>query len=205
MKAFVTWTATISHKPVREIRKVIAEHAGVRKALEPAFLYVINPLTCWRSLQPLSKHGTSMKNTDQRQLTSDYAPYEAFWEGFVDYRHGLHRNPYEAVPTQDVESRCLGSRPTSRHARDAGNRERMIDNAAMKRPPVAATNLGDPLRRKACDMLASIARIHWRHGCPTCSVAPRSQAPKPHRGAPKARGCVSDMADSLGVQVPCVT
>ena len=34
--------------------------------------------------------GTLMKNTDQRQLTSDYAPYEAFWEGFVDYRHGLH-------------------------------------------------------------------------------------------------------------------
>jgi hypothetical protein len=47
--------------------------------------------------------GTLMKNTDQRQLTSDYAPYEAFWEGFVDYRHGLHRNPYDAVPTQDVE------------------------------------------------------------------------------------------------------
>ena len=37
-------------------------------------------------------------------------------------------------------------------------------------------------------MLASIVRIHWRHGCPICSVAPRSQAPKPHRGAPKARG-----------------
>ena len=30
-------------------------------------------------------------------------PGEAFWEGFVDYRHGLHRNPYDAVPTQDVE------------------------------------------------------------------------------------------------------
>ena len=46
-----------------------------------------------------------MKNTDKRQLTSDYAPYQAFWEGFVDYRHGLHRNPYEAVPTQDVNSK----------------------------------------------------------------------------------------------------
>jgi len=44
-----------------------------------------------------------MKNTDQRQLTSDYAPYEAFWEGFVDYRHGSRHNPYDAVPTQDVE------------------------------------------------------------------------------------------------------
>ena len=28
--------------------------------------------------------------------------YEAFWEGFVDYRHGLHHNPYGAVPTKDV-------------------------------------------------------------------------------------------------------
>ena len=30
-----------------------------------------------------------MKDTDQRPLFSEYAPYEAFWEGFVDYRHGL--------------------------------------------------------------------------------------------------------------------
>ena len=37
----------------------------------------------------------------------------------------------------------------------------------------------------APSMLASIARIRWRHGRPICSVAPRSQAPKPHRGAPK--------------------
>ena len=35
-----------------------------------------------------------MKDTDQRPPSSEYAPYEAFWEGFVDYRHGLHRNPY---------------------------------------------------------------------------------------------------------------
>ena len=47
-----------------------------------------------------------MKSTDQRQLTSDYSPYEAFWEGFVDYRYGLRRNPYEAIPTQYVESRA---------------------------------------------------------------------------------------------------
>lgn len=47
-----------------------------------------------------------MKNTDQRKLTSDYASYQAFWEGFVDYRHGLRQNPYEAVPTQDVESQA---------------------------------------------------------------------------------------------------
>jgi hypothetical protein len=44
-----------------------------------------------------------MKNTHQRLLTSEYAPYEAFWEGFIDYRHGVHRNPYHAVPAQDVE------------------------------------------------------------------------------------------------------
>jgi hypothetical protein len=44
-----------------------------------------------------------MKNTDQRHLTSDYSPYEAFWEGFIDYRHGLHRNPY-LVPAQGAEA-----------------------------------------------------------------------------------------------------
>ena len=71
-----------------------------------------------------------MKNTDQRQLTSDYAPYEAFWEGFVDYRHGLHRNPYDAVPTQDVECQAWDRGQESRHARDAGNRERITDKAA---------------------------------------------------------------------------
>ena len=46
-----------------------------------------------------------MKNSHQRRLTSQYTPYEAFWEGFVDYRHGLHHNPY-VVPTQDVESQA---------------------------------------------------------------------------------------------------
>jgi hypothetical protein len=45
-----------------------------------------------------------MKTADQRISTSEYAPYEAFWEGFVDYRHGLQRNPYEAVPAQGVEA-----------------------------------------------------------------------------------------------------
>jgi hypothetical protein len=51
-----------------------------------------------------------MKNTDKRTLASDYAPYEAFWEGFVDYRHGLHRNPYyDAVPRQDIEAQAWDS------------------------------------------------------------------------------------------------
>lgn len=45
-----------------------------------------------------------MKNTDQP--FSQYAPYEAFWEGFVDYRHGLYRNPYDTVPAQEVESQA---------------------------------------------------------------------------------------------------
>ena len=47
-----------------------------------------------------------MKNTDQRPLFSEYAPYETFWEGFVDYRHGLYRNPYDTVSTQGVESQA---------------------------------------------------------------------------------------------------
>ena len=44
----------------------------------------------------------------------------------------------------------------------------------------------------ASSMLASIARIHWRHGCPICSVATRSQAPsrtaaRQRRGALRRR------------------
>ena len=45
-------------------------------------------------------------------------------------------------------------------------------------------------------LIGSIAKEHRRHGCPLCS-ARRAQ---PLSGAPKARGCVSDMTDSLGVQ-----
>lgn len=47
-----------------------------------------------------------MKNVRQKLLTSEYAPYGAFWEGFVDYRHGMHRNPYNAAPAQDAESQA---------------------------------------------------------------------------------------------------
>jgi len=38
--------------------------------------------------------------------TSDYAPYEAFWEGFVDFRDGQHRNPYHATPARGAEARA---------------------------------------------------------------------------------------------------
>lgn len=50
--------------------------------------------------------GLAMTKTDQNSYTSDYAPYEAFWEGFVDYRDGLKRNPYDAAPRQDTEARA---------------------------------------------------------------------------------------------------
>ena len=46
-----------------------------------------------------------MTNSDEITI-SEYAPYEAFWEGFVDYRHGLHRNPYDTMPAQGVEARA---------------------------------------------------------------------------------------------------
>lgn len=59
-------------------------------------------------------------------------------------------------------------------------------------PPVvgsASRSWMDACRpRGSPSILARIVRIRWRYGCPICSVAPRSQAPKPHRGAPKARG-----------------
>jgi hypothetical protein len=50
--------------------------------------------------------GLAMTKTDQRSYTSDYAPYEAFWEGFVDYRHGLQRNPYDAAARQNTEAQA---------------------------------------------------------------------------------------------------
>ena len=36
-----------------------------------------------------------------------------------------------------------------------------------------------------------------RHGCPICSAAPSGQAPKPHRGAPKARGLTAKARTEL--------
>ncbi|MGZ8388131.1 MAG: hypothetical protein ACXWVE_07825 [Rhodoplanes sp.] len=64
-----------------------------------------------------------MKNANQRKLTSEYAPYEAFWEGFVDYRHGLQCNPYDAVPAQDVEA----------HAWDRGREASIRVKGAIER------------------------------------------------------------------------
>ncbi len=32
--------------------------------------------------------------------------YEAFWEGFIDCRHGLHHNPYDTVRSMRAEARA---------------------------------------------------------------------------------------------------
>jgi hypothetical protein len=48
--------------------------------------------------------GKYMQETDQPPSGSDYASYEAFLEGFVDFRDGSHSNPYDAVPTATVEA-----------------------------------------------------------------------------------------------------
>jgi hypothetical protein len=47
-----------------------------------------------------------MRKTDNKLSTSEYAPLEAFWEGFVDHRDGLQRNPYNAVPAKDAEAQA---------------------------------------------------------------------------------------------------
>jgi len=62
-----------------------------------------------------------MTNTDHDCLTSDHAPYEAFWEGFVDYRDGLDRNPY-GTPAKSTEARHWdrGRRAALRIARARG-------------------------------------------------------------------------------------
>lgn len=90
-----------------------------------------------------------MKNTDQRPLFSEYAPYEAFWEGFVDYRHGLYRNPYDSVPFR-VSNPKLGIEARKRgHACHAGNRELITNVAAVKVPPLAvASKVSIPLHPK---------------------------------------------------------
>jgi hypothetical protein len=43
----------------------------------------------------------------------------------------------------------------------------------------------------------SIRQTHCGHGRPICSGAPRSQSPKPHRGAPKARGLTASGSTEL--------
>ena len=40
-----------------------------------------------------------------------------------------------------------------------------------------------------------------RHGRPICSGAPRSQSPKPHRGAPEARGLTASDANRATVAI----
>jgi hypothetical protein len=67
------------------------------------------------------------------------------------------------------------------------------------------TNRSSPARRQGLarrphgspSMPASIARIHWRHGCRTCSVAPRSQPPKPHSQRGKGAGLYGGGADRV--------
>ena len=49
-------------------------------------------------------------------------------------------------------------------------------------------------------MLTSIVSVHWRHGCPTCSVAPSGQVPKPLCGAPKAR----DLTAKARTELPSI-
>jgi hypothetical protein len=63
-----------------------------------------------------------MNNTDHRLLTSEHAPYEAFWEGFVDFRHGLHHNPYDAAPAKETEAQSWdhGQEAAMRVERAAG-------------------------------------------------------------------------------------
>ena len=50
-----------------------------------------------------------MKRADQRPVTPEYTPYEAFWEGFIDYQHGQHRNPYAGLKNGVVEAQAWGS------------------------------------------------------------------------------------------------
>ena len=40
-------------------------------------------------------------------IVSEYTPYDGFKEfhqGFVDFEHGLHHNPYDALPSKDFQA-----------------------------------------------------------------------------------------------------
>lgn len=57
-----------------------------------------------------------MKTTDHRPSNADYRLYEAFWEGFVDFRHGLQENPYRSAATRGAEAQLWD------RGREAGRR-----------------------------------------------------------------------------------
>ena len=54
-----------------------------------------------------------MTNIDRElffSIASDYTPYdqfEEFHEGFLDFEHGLHHNPYDASPGERIRSASL--------------------------------------------------------------------------------------------------
>ena len=88
-------------------------------------------------------------------------------------------SPIRSPPSPGIgrESRL----PSARAVPDCGSR-RMDTKKGHARPiDLACRSAWFPID------VASITGIHWRHGCPICSGAPRGQVPKPHRGAPRAR------------------
>ena len=69
-----------------------------------------------------------MTNIDRElffSIASDYTPYdqfEEFHEGFLDFEHGLHHNPYDASPGKDFEAQAwtCGQEAALRYVRAAG-------------------------------------------------------------------------------------
>ena len=69
-----------------------------------------------------------MTNIDRElffSIASDYTPYdqfEEFHEGFLDFEHGLHHNPYDALPGKDFEAQAwaCGQEAALRYVRAAG-------------------------------------------------------------------------------------
>jgi hypothetical protein len=50
-----------------------------------------------------------MKAARTKTLIYQHAPNEAFWEGFIDYQHGQHRNPYDDLQNALGEAQAWGS------------------------------------------------------------------------------------------------
>jgi hypothetical protein len=124
---------------------------------------------------------------------SSSAPFIRVYDGVSQSRTVGHRRKRCAEIRVSVSASATG------HVDFQSRRLRPVVALTARRGIRVAfkfTNRCSPARRQGLarrshgspPMPASIAKIHWRHGCPTCSVAPRSQPPKPHRGAAKYGG-----------------
>jgi hypothetical protein len=133
---------------------------------------------------------------------SSSAPFIRVYDGVSQSRTVGHRRKRCAEIRVSVSASATG------HVDFQSRRLRPVVALTARRGIRVAfkfTNRSSPARRQGLarrphgspSMPASIARIHWRHGCRTCSVAPPSQPPKPHSQRGKGAGLYGGGADRV--------